>query len=61
MPAPTKPASKKATYHKPPKFTPAEYTVLLKAMDDTAWIPAENYEVFKAAFAKLGLYVSTLP
>ena len=57
---PTKPRSK-ATYHKPPKFTPAEYAVLLKAMDDTAWIKPENYPDFKSAFAKLGRYVSSLP
>ena len=58
---PTKPRSKKATYHKPPKFTPAEYAVILKSMDDTAWIPPADYREFKSAFAKLANYVSSLP
>lgn len=57
---PTKPKSK-ATYHKPPKFTPAEYAAILKAMDDTAWIRPEVYADFKSAFSKLGSYVSSLP
>jgi len=61
MSAHTKVASKKPTYHKPPRFTPAEYSILLQAMDSTAWIRPEGYSDFKTAFVKLAQYVSSLP
>lgn len=58
---PIKPRSK-ATYHKlgkTPKFTPKEYTAILRAMDDTAWIRPDQYDAFRSALKKLNDYVSS--
>lgn len=57
----TPPSEPIATYHKPPKFTPAEYSAILRAMDDVAWIRPELYADFKSAYKKMSEYAASLP